>query len=220
MIPKIIHYCWFGCSPIPKSASALIEEWKRRLPDYRFIRWDESNFDVNCNAYVKEAYRMRSFAHVSDVCRIHALYETGGIYLDTDVEVVGSFDPYLHLKSFVSYEYDLIGTGVIGAEKGVPWLAKWLHDYDHRHFVNIWGHPVRTPNTVMLTNAILPSIDSSLHPAILPMEVFCGVKADDGTMTATDRSVTIHHFHASWRGKRTLRSRLETIVNGLRARYL
>ncbi|WP_304968026.1 glycosyltransferase family 32 protein [Duncaniella muris] len=221
MIPKTIHYCWFGGKPLPASFLALLDGWKKMLPDYKIVQWDESNFDIGLNPYVREAYRMGSYAHVSDVCRLKALYDHGGIYLDTDVEVVRSFDPYLSLHSFVSREYGFIGTGVIGAEAGAEWIGEWLRHYDTRHFVNRWGHPVRTPNTTVLTLTLLPSLDPALYPVILPMEVFCGVEAPDGTMTAGTDTVAVHHFNSSWkRGRRTLATRIRTIALGLRVRYL
>ena len=99
MIPKIIHYCWFGRGPKPAQLLRYMKTWQQMLPDYEIREWNESNFDVSQYVYSREAYAMGSYAHVSDVCRLHALYHCGGVYLDTDVEVVGSFDPvsYTHL---------------------------------------------------------------------------------------------------------------------------
>jgi len=104
MIPKIIHYCWFGKGLMPASQKACIESWKKMMPDYEIKRWDESNFDVNMCQFTKEAYEMKMFSPVSDVARLHALYTEGGIYMDTDVEVFKRFDEYLNYDFFSAVE--------------------------------------------------------------------------------------------------------------------
>ena len=92
MVPKIIHYCWFGTKEIPPMEKACMESWKKYLPDYEVKLWNESNFNLTVCKYVQEAYAAKKYAFVSDFCRIYALYEYGGIYFDTDVEVLKSFD--------------------------------------------------------------------------------------------------------------------------------
>ena len=104
MIPKIIHYCWFGKGLMPASQKACIESWKKMMPDYEIKRWDESNFDVNICTFTKDAYGMKMFSPVSDVARLHALYTEGGIYMDTDVEVFKRFDEYLNYDFFSAVE--------------------------------------------------------------------------------------------------------------------
>lgn len=104
MIPKIIHYCWFGKGLMPKSQKDCVKSWKKILPEYKFILWDESNFDIGYCSYTKSAYEAKKFAFVSDVARCKALYEMGGIYLDTDVEVFEKFDPYLDVNFFSAIE--------------------------------------------------------------------------------------------------------------------
>src|SRR5690606_10065703 len=99
-IPKIIHYCWFGNGRKPQKVEKCMRSWSKRLKDYRFIEWNESNFDISMNDYVKEAYSERKFAFVSDYVRLYALYQYGGIYLDTDVEVLKPFDPLLSHQAF------------------------------------------------------------------------------------------------------------------------
>ena len=100
MIPKIIHYCWFGGKPKPQKVIEYIETWKKFCPDYEIKEWNEDNFDVNMMPYTREAYKMKRFAFVSDVCRMYALAKFGGIYFDTDIEVKRSFDKLLSLHSF------------------------------------------------------------------------------------------------------------------------
>ena len=104
MIPKIIHYCWFGKGPMPKSQRDCVKGWKRLMPDYQIIRWDESNFDYNKYKASKYAYQVKKYALVSDVCRYNALAAFGGIYLDTDVEVFQRFDRFLDCNFFSGIE--------------------------------------------------------------------------------------------------------------------
>ena len=96
MIPKVIHYCWFGRGPKGDLANKCIESWKRFLPDYEIKEWNEDNFDVNMYQYTKEALENKKYAFVTDVVRLYALYTEGGVYMDTDVEVLKSFNPFLH----------------------------------------------------------------------------------------------------------------------------
>lgn len=107
MIPKIIHYCWFGGKPLPKEHNKYIEEWKKLMPDYQFKKWDESNFDINKYRFAKEAFDAGKLAYVADYCRVLILYNEGGIYLDTDVRVQRRFDEYLNCTFFSSYECHL-----------------------------------------------------------------------------------------------------------------
>ena len=220
MIPKIVHYTWFGRGPIPADQQAWIEEWKRRLPDYEFRLWNEDNFDIALTPYVREAYLSRNYAFVSDVCRIHALLTCGGIYLDTDVELLKSFDPYLHHRSFCSWEGSRIGMSIMGAQKGEKWLQLAMDYYRKRHFINSFGHPVRTPITRTALERWLPLVDEADRPEIYPMEVFGGVQAAEGGMTGNDATVAVHHFNASWRKHRTLPQRIRIILQGLKIRYL
>ena len=92
MIPKTIHYCWFGGKPIPEEYKAYMDSWRKYLPDYQIVEWNETNFDVNCIPFVKEAYEVGKFAYVSDYARLKVLYENGGVYFDTDVEVIRPMD--------------------------------------------------------------------------------------------------------------------------------
>ena len=104
MIPKIIHYCWFGGNPLPKSAIECIESWKQFFPDYEIKEWNETNFDIHLNRYTEEAYQQKKWAFVSDVARLWALVHEGGIYMDTDVEVVRPLDDLLKNKAFIGFE--------------------------------------------------------------------------------------------------------------------
>ena len=104
MIPKKIHYCWFGGNPLPEDAQKYLESWKKFCPDYEIIRWDEKNFDINQLPYVQEAFKAKKWAFITDYVRLYALYNYGGIYMDTDVEVLKSLDSFLELKAFSGFE--------------------------------------------------------------------------------------------------------------------
>ena len=136
MIPKVIHYCWFGNTTKPQSVIDLINSWREILPDYTIIEWNESNFDINKLKYTQEAYQLKKFAFVSDVCRLHCLIEEGGIYLDTDIEVLKNFDPFLKYNSFLGEEREnFIGTGVIGSKADQDWMIKFYDLYKDLSFV-------------------------------------------------------------------------------------
>lgn len=219
MIPKIIHYCWFGPNKKSPEFMKYLETWRQKLPDYEIREWNETNFDYNRYLYSREAYRMSCYAHVSDVCRIHVLNEIGGIYLDTDVEVLKSFDDFLKFKSFVGTEYKYICMGVIGSEPGNEWLAAYLDYYRNTHFINKFGHPRRSANTKIMTRIILPGIDADLWPAIFPKDYFCGKDLNTNQYHITKNTVSIHHFEASWRTRRTFYDRVRILRKGITARY-
>lgn len=219
MIPKIIHYCWFGGKALPEREAKLIREWASVMPDYEIRRWDESNFPLSLCDYSREAWLMGDYAFTSDVARLYALATYGGIYLDTDIQTVGTFDPFLTLDSFIGLEGDLLGTGVIGARSGCSWINKFLDHYMKRHYIDPFGHPRRTPNTKILTRDIMPSLSQDEKPDVFPADVFCAKDFLTGKITVTPSTVTIHHFAASWRRPRSFYSRIQTIMKGLRVRY-
>ena len=131
MIPKIIHYCWFGGKELPNLAERCIASWKKQLPDYKIICWSEENFDIdNSVPYLKEAYSKKKFAFVSDYVRLYALYNYGGIYLDTDVEVIRDFSPLLNDKTILGYETDeSISTAFIAGPPKTAWIKSLLDIY-------------------------------------------------------------------------------------------
>ena len=150
MIPKVIHYCWFGGNPLPEEAKRCIESWKKYCPDYKIIEWNENNYDVNSNEYMKAAYKEKKWAFVSDYARIDVVYKYGGIYMDTDVELVKELDSFLNDRMYCGWEMrdpllDKLGRSYensvafglgFGAEKGHPALKKILDLYDRISFYN------------------------------------------------------------------------------------
>ena len=135
-IPKIIHYCWFGGGAISPENRKCMESWEKYCPDYKIIEWNEQNFDISKNRYVQQAYEAKKYAFVSDYARLAVVYEYGGIYLDSDVEVLKSFDPLLDLPYFVGAENaGTIEAAIIGAEKGCDWIKACLDYYKGRNFI-------------------------------------------------------------------------------------
>ena len=135
-IPRIIHYCWFGGKEKPEIVKRCIKSWKDILVDYEIKEWNESNFDINSNLFVKQAYEAGKFAFVSDFVRVNALYNYGGIYLDTDVEVFKSFDDLLDNDSFWGFEEkNYIATSTIGCKKGNKLIKEFLSKYDDKKFI-------------------------------------------------------------------------------------
>ena len=140
MIPKIIHYCWFGRNPLPPLAKKCIASWKKHLPEYEIKEWNEDNFDLDMFPYDREAYDNRKFAFVTDIVRLYALYNEGGIYMDTDVEVLKSLDGFLHHTAFSGFENETdVPTGIMASEKGGLWAKENLEYYNGRHFVKSDG---------------------------------------------------------------------------------
>lgn len=207
MIPKKIHYCWFGRGKMPELAVKCIESWKKFLPEYEIKEWNEDNFDLDLYPYVREAYDNRKFAFVTDVVRLYVLYHEGGIYMDTDVEVLKPLDRFLDCHAFSGFEDDIhVPTGIMASEKGGKWAKENLLYYDGRHFVNEEGECDLTTNVVTITNYMLPyglkqNNTFQQFPELItfyPKDYFCPKSYEDGKIYLTDKTYTIHHFAGSW----------------------
>lgn len=206
MIPKIIHYCWFGGKELPPLAKKCIASWKKYCPDYQIIRWDESNFDLNCCQYVKEAYENRKFAFVTDYVRLYAMYTQGGVYMDTDVEVTKNLDEFLAHHGFSGFESETqIPTGIMAGEKGFPLFAHLLSYYDGKHFLKEDGTLDTTTNVTTITDMLTAK---GFHPngqfqiiegfALYPQDYFCPYDNNTGILSKTQNTATIHWFNKSW----------------------
>lgn len=210
MIPKIIHYCWFGRGKMPKSVLKCIKSWRKLCPDFQIKEWNEDNFDLDKYPYAREAYNNRKFAFVSDVVRLYALYTEGGIYMDTDVEVVRSLNPYLKHIAFSGFESETdIGTGVLGSVRGALWLKDILSHYEKSHFIKPDGMLDETTNVILLTNYLISKgfrRDNTFQDipgffTIYPKTVFCPLSWNGQPSQFSDKTVTIHHFAGSWLSK-------------------
>lgn len=213
MIPKIIHYCWFGGNPKPDDVKKYIASWRKYCPDYEIKEWNESNFDLNENAYCREAYEAKKWAFVTDYVRLKALYEYGGIYMDTDVEVVKSLDPLLVYNALSGYESKThIQTGTMGACRGNEWIKMLLQNYEHRHFLKPDGSLDLTTNVEVITSLTIQKYGLELHGqkqcfgnniVLLPFDYLCAKDMNTGEEKVTSNTFTIHHFSGSWLPKKT-----------------
>lgn len=210
MIPKKIHYCWLGGNPLPESAKKCIRSWQKFCPDYEIIEWNEINYDFTKQAYMKQALEAKKWGFVPDYARLDIVYQHGGIYLDTDVEMVKSFDDLLYLSGFAGFEtaeYVALGLG-FGAEKGNPLIKKLMESYDNLCFIhedgqlNLTASPELNTETLeengLIRNGQYQEIDGF---AFLPPDYLCPKSLNDGFITKTKNTHSIHHYDASWYSK-------------------
>ena len=207
MIPKIIHYCWFGRGEMPKLARKCIKSWKKYCPDYEIKEWNEDNFDLDMYPYAREAYDNRKFAFVTDVVRLYALYHEGGIYMDTDVEVIKPLDSFLKHTAFSGFENEIyVPTGIMASERGGIWAKENLDYYNDHHFLKEDGSIDNTTNVIIITNYMLEhglvqNNTFQIFPGLItmyPKDYFCPKSYVDGVIYKTKNTVTIHHFAGSW----------------------
>lgn len=206
MIPKVIHYCWFGGNKKGKSVLKCIESWKKYCPDYKIIEWNEDNFDISCIPFVEEAYDAKKWAFVTDYARLKIIYENGGIYLDTDVEIIRSFDELLSLEAFAGFEGERnVATGLgFGAEKGHRMINELMLDYHDRHFsaenckelicpvINteiFIKHGLKQDGTMQCINGV----------TVFPKDYFNPKDNQTYKLEVTENTYSIHHYDASWK---------------------
>jgi hypothetical protein len=208
-IPRIFHYCWFGRKPKPPEAVSFIKEWPRRNPGYLLKEWSEQNFDVTCCGYVRQAYEAGKYAFVSDYARGLALFNHGGIYLDTDVELVGSFDSFLQHEAFFGFEEgNRVATSTIGCRPGHPLMRVYLDQYHQRSFFKADGNMDMTTNVEILTNLLVTRglKANGRHQVIpegivcYPMSYFSPLDYINHRSFRDGTTVAIHHYSHSWGG--------------------
>lgn len=209
MIPKIIHYCWFGGKPMPELAQNCIASWRKYLPDYELRLWNEDTFDLDLYPYAREAYDNRKFAFVTDVVRLWALEKFGGVYMDTDVEMLKPLGDLMNLPAFTGYEASMANAPVTGlmasAAHGV-WVTEQLAYYNGRHFVDADGTLDLTTNTVTIARIMQEGgfvIDGQyrvykddMH--VFPVDYFCPLTSTR-VLKCTKNTYCIHHFAGSWK---------------------
>ena len=215
-IPKVIHYCWFGKGKLPSLAEKCIESWKKYCPDYKIVCHNEENFDISQNRYAKEAYEAKKWAFVSDYARLKVLYDEGGIYLDTDVEIIKPIDSLIKEAGYMGFDDNgVISTGLgFACEKANELVARLLSDYDDISFIRPDGTYDLTPcpdrNSETLKKLgmdfeIKDQVFMGIH--MLPEDYLCPIKYYTGKKKITKNTYSIHHFSASWTSaiaKRTL----------------
>lgn len=212
MIPKIIHYCWFGHNPLPPLAIKCIESWKKYFPDYEIKEWNESNFNVNMIPYTEEAYRLKKYAFVSDYARFWILYNYGGLYFDTDVEVIKNIDdiiakgPFMGLEKMFSSHRLAIAPGLgIGCFPNHSFYKEVLSYYENSHFVSWKGKVTKTVVTIvsqLLLSKQFEYQDKGIICCdgiyIYPNDYFDPLNYYTQELTVTENTRSIHHYHASW----------------------
>ena len=217
MIPKTIHYCWFGRNPLPASAVKCINSWRKFFPDYDIKEWNEDNFDVNAIPYASEAYEAKKYAFVSDYARFWILYHHGGIYFDTDVEVIKPMGDIIAQGPYMGIEveadeanlYPMINPGLgISAEPGHPLYQQMIDYYSSIHFM-VDGIKVSHETIVPRTTRIL--IESGLQPSnelqqvkgirIYPKDYFNPLDSLTGRLNKTDNTRSIHWYSATWQDR-------------------
>lgn len=210
-IPKIIHYCWFGYKQKPENIKRCIDSWKQLLPDYQFIEWNENNFDINNLKYVKEAYSAKKYAFVSDVARIEVLYQYGGIYMDTDVQVLKSFNPLLDSRCILGMEEkEFVATSFMAFEKEHPLLKEFIKLYETLSFYNQKGEIIAGTNVEKLTKILkdkgfvqknyYQELENGIK--IFPKEFFSPYDYINCYYEITENSYCVHHFFVSWMSKK------------------
>lgn len=214
MIPKRIHYCWFGHNPLPDEYRSYMESWKKYCPDYPIVEWNETNFDVTENTYCREAYEAGKWAFVSDYARLKVIYEQGGIYLDTDVELLKPLDPLLE-NGWIGFQNpEQVNTGLgFSSEAHNRCIGEMLAVYEEIHFRKKDGSLNITPCPVMNTAALrrcglktgrkncmrIQRLDGI---SVYPNAFFNPLNPDTGKCKITDETYMIHHYSGSWNTER------------------
>ena len=213
MIPKIIHYCWFGGNPLPMDVKQCIESWKKMCPDYEIKRWDESNFDVNAHPFTKAAYEAKAWAFVSDYARLKVVYDNGGIYLDTDVELLKNLDSLREYQCYIGVLQagHLCTTGLgFGATKSNPVVQRMLGKYDQIVFSEEKKAEFACP---CLNNEAMEEIGYSYNEdspvelngtLVLPPKYLDPIApGEEMKLLRCEDTISIHHYSASWMGNKT-----------------
>lgn len=233
MIPKIIHYCWFGGNPLPPLAEKCIASWKKFLPDYEIKEWNESNFDVNSILYTKEAYEAKKYAFVSDYARFKILYEEGGLYFDTDVEIIAPLDDIIERGPFMGREQlpngaaseSAVAPGLgLGVNPGLGLYKELIDLYQPLHFIRKDGSQ-NLKTVVQYTSELLnkhglknnQEIQFVAGIYIYPSEYFSPKNMTSEKITITSNTRTIHHYMASWG---TQRPKIQKILRKIKYMYI
>lgn len=211
MIPKKINYCWFGHNPLSELAAKCIRSWRKYCPDYEIIEWNESNFDIYSCDYVREAYESQKWAFVSDYARFKILYENGGLYFDTDVELIQPLDDLINQGAFLGCEFNSKGSIVINpglglaAEPRMTFYKEMLELYEKKHFFLKDGEYNLTTIVDYTTQALMhhgyrecSQIQHIKEIYIYPPDYFCPMNFKTGEIKISNNTKSIHHYSMSW----------------------
>lgn len=217
-IPKIIHYCWFGGKELSNESKKCIASWKKYLPDYEIIEWNETNYCLNTCDYVREAYQMKKWAFVSDYARFDILYKYGGLYFDTDVEIIKPLQDIIDVGPFMGMESGSIESLVnnrlgdinpglgMGAVPGMALYEEILSGYKKRHFINDNGNldinytVCRYVTDIILKKEIIIKENKAFSSGIMiyPKDYFCPKDYETGYLEFSKNTHSIHHYTATW----------------------
>lgn len=208
MIPKIIHYCWFGEQPLTDEAVKCIESWKKYCPDYEIIQWNEKNYNLKINKYVYSAYQSKKWAFLTDYVRLDVVYEYGGVYLDTDVELIRPLDSLLEYDAYMGMEQPgRVATGLgFGAIKKHEFILENKKAYEGEELLNNDGF-LKQITCVTVTTDLLKkyglndnaTIQKIRNVTIFPPEYFCPIVMGTSKLRTTSKTYSIHHYAASWK---------------------
>ncbi|MDE7431924.1 MAG: hypothetical protein K2N34_08430 [Lachnospiraceae bacterium] len=219
IIPKKIHYMWLGGGEIPQKLRRCIESWRKYCPDYEIIRWDESNYDINKCTYMKQAYQYKRYGFVPDYARVDILYHHGGIYMDTDVELVRNLDCFLYQEAFTSVEkWQVINFGgCSGAVKGHKSLRPFVNAWEQREFIRADGTLDDLSSGCIDTRVVLDNgyILNGKNQTVMGMNIYAydyfhPYDYMSGKTDMTDDTYAIHHFNGGWLDECTQRADRQT----------
>ena len=218
---KIIHYCWFGGSEKPPIVKKCIDSWKEYFPDFEIMEWNEQNFDIHNNRYVEEAYQSKKYAFVSDVARFYALEKFGGLYFDTDVEIIKPIDDIIAAGPFMGFETDpsltnddaskaSVAPGLgLGVNPSLGIIKKMLDFYEGKHFVHeaVMRNQitvVHIATQVLRENGLknVAGIQEVAGCFKYPSEYFCPINVTTGRIHVEKNTRTIHHYAGTWVDKK------------------
>lgn len=231
MIPQKIHYCWFGGKPLPKSALKCIASWRKFLPDYEIVEWNERNFDFRSIPYISDAYDAGKYAFVSDYARFKILYEHGGLYFDTDVELIRPIDDIIRQGAFMGFEADFSPENVggvnpglgLGVEAGNPIYGELLEKYKNLKFRNPDGSLnlvtiVKYTTDLLIEYGLESNADIQMVEGIsvYPKEYFNPFDMKEGRPRLTKNTRSIHWYSSSWESKsQKLKRKMKHLANRL-----
>lgn len=196
MIPKIIHYIWVGGKEKPVDIKRCMATWKRHLEGYKVIEWNESNFDIEQHPFVKAAYEAKKWAYVSDYIRAYAIYNYGGIYLDTDILLLDNFDDFLNHRAFVGFENpNYPFTAAFGAEKGHPLVKDMLDYYDE---LDTYHFDFKNNNTISVSDILINKYGCKVGNMYQVLKEGIAVYPDTILCNPSEKSVSIHVFTGTW----------------------
>ena len=222
MIPKIIHYCWFGKKPYPILMQQCLASWRKHCPDYEIKEWNEDNSPLHLYPFAQDAINAEKYAFAADVIRLYALYSEGGIYLDTDVELVKPLDTLLESPAFIGYDKDIPGrlqTAVIGVEKGNIWVERWLSIYLTRKFSSTRKSMAQSQSAILTSRKMeeegvyLDGDYQALEDITLyPSDYFCPMSNGTHFIETTPNTYCIHYIIMSWSEPETLKGYVKGII--------